>query len=133
MNISRFLSAVVALFVFMFGYETWVHAVLLKDIYHQTPSIWRSYEQMIQYTPFNTLLMGLTAFWLTFIFTRLFKEGGFKNGLRFGIYIGVLSGMQAAGAYFYLPISGLLAFYWFIAYLVESILGGYLIGLIYKR
>lgn len=117
----------------MFGYETWIHGFLLKSVYLETPTIWRNYAQMMSYIPFNTAMMGLIAFWLTFIFTRLFKEGGAKNGLRFGLYFGVLSGIQAAGAYYYLPISIMLAGYWFIAYVLESIIGGYLIGLIYRK
>ena len=133
MNIKRFLFAFVALFLFMFGYETLIHGFLLKNVYLETPTIWRSYAQMMSYIPFNTIIMGLIALWLTFIFTRLFKEGGVKNGLRFGLYFGVLSGIQAAGAYYYLPISIMLAGYWFIAYVLESIIGGYLIGLIYRK
>ena len=133
MNMKRFLSAVVVLFLFMLGFETLVRGVLLKQIYLQTPSIWRSYPDMQAYVPFNTFMMVLIAFWITFIFTRLFKEGGIENGLRFGLYFGVLSSMQAVGAYFYLPISASLAMYWFIAYLVESLVGGFLIGLIYRK
>ena len=133
MNMKRFLSAMVVLFLFMLGFETLVHGVLLKHIYLQTPSIWRSYPDMKAYVPFNTLMMVVIAVWVTFIFTRLFKEGGIENGLRFGLYFGVLSSMQAAGAYFYLPISSSLATYWFMSYLVESLVGGFLIGLIYRK
>lgn len=77
--------------------------------------------------------MVLLAFWITFIFTRLFREGGARNGLRFGLYFGILSGIQAAGAYYYLPISAMLAVCWFGAYVIESLVGGYLIGLIYRK
>lgn len=133
MNIKRFLVAAVALFAFIFVYESGVHGFLLKPIYLETPSLWRSCDQMMAYMPFNIVIMGLIAFWLTFIFTRLFQEGGLKNGLHFGVYLGVLSAIQALGAYFYLPISETLAACWFATYLVESILGGCLIGLIYKK
>lgn len=101
------------------------------SIYTETPNIWRSPDQMAAYIPFNIAIMGLLAVWLSFIFTRLFKEGGWKNGLRFGIYVGVLSGIQAVGSYYFLPISTLLAACWFAAFMVESILGGLLIGIIY--
>lgn len=133
MNIKRFFAAFVVLFLFIFGYETLIHGFLLKTLYLETPSIWRSYEQMMQYAPFNTVIMVLIAFWITFIFTRLFREGGARNGLRFGLYFGILSGIQAAGAYYYLPISAMLAVCWFGAYVIESLVGGYLIGLIYRK
>lgn len=61
----------------------------------------------------------------------IFKLGGWKNGLRFGFYIGLLSGIQAAGAYYYLPISLMLAIAWFAFGVIESTLGGILIGMIY--
>lgn len=133
MNIKRFLSAAIVLFVFIFGYESFVHGVMLKSLYLETPSIWRNYNQMMEYAPFNIGIMVLLSLWITFIFTRLFKEGGWSNGLRFGFYFGVLSSIQAIGAYYYLPISALLAACWFVAYLIESILGGLLIGCIYRR
>jgi len=133
MNIKRFVLAFFALFLFIFGYETLVHGFLLTSLYQKTPTLWRDYAQMISYAPFNTMIMGFIALWLTFIFTQLFKDGGIVNGMRFGLYFGVLSGIQAAGAYYYLPISQELAFYWFGVYVIESLIGGYLIGLIYKK
>lgn len=132
MNYKRFISAVVALFMLLFAYETVVHGFLLKGIYLETPSIWRHYKEMIGYQPFNIAVMALTSIWLVFIFSCLFKEGGWKNGLKFGLYIGLLSGIQAAGAWYYLPISALLAGYWFLGYLIQSVIGGLIIGLIYR-
>lgn len=70
--------------------------------------------------------------WITFIFTRLFKIGGWKNGFQFGIYLGVFSGIQAAGAYYYLPIIATLAVAWFIASVIECLLGAVLISTIYR-
>ncbi len=133
MNIKRFAIAAVVFFVFIFVYETVVHGILLAPIYNQTPTIWRNYLQMQAYVPFNIVIMILLSLWLTFIFTQLFSQGGWKNGLRFGFYIGFLSGIQAAGAYYYLPISATLAGSWFLAQVIESLMGGLLIGAIYRR
>ena len=47
--------------------------------------------------------------------------------------MGVLAGIQAAGALFYLPISELLAGAWFVTYIVESVIGGLIIGSIYHH
>jgi len=133
MNIKRFIIAAIVLFVFIFAYESYVHGILLMGIYAKTPTIWRSYDQMMTYVPFNILIMALISLWTTFIFTRFFKEGGWKKGVEFGCYIGVLSGIQAAGAYYYLPISATLAASWFVANCIETIIGGFLIGLIYRN
>lgn len=133
MNFSRFIFAVIALFIFIFVYEAMVHGYLLMGLYSQTPDVWRPIAEMKSYTLFNTAIMGFLSVWLAFMFTCFYRHGGAKNGLRFGFLIGVLSGLQAAGAYFYLPISLLLACAWFAAMLVESILGGFIIGLIYRN
>lgn len=133
MNIKRFLLATLALFVFIFVYESFIHGFLLQDLYSETPNLWRSYDQMLNFIAFNIVIEVIIALWLTFIFTRFFPQGGVSNGFRFGFYIGVLSAIQAAAAYFYLPISLMLSGSWFAAYLIESILGGLILGAIYKR
>ncbi len=133
MNVKRYIAAVIALFLFLFVFESFIHGVILIDIYNQTPNVWRVQAEMISYLPFNYSVMGLITLWLVFIFTRLFKEGGWKKGLEFGLYFGMLSAIQAAAAYYYLPISSCLAAMWFIFYLIEGLLGGLLIGAIYKK
>lgn len=133
MNTKRFIVSVVALFIFIFIYESLVHGFLLTGLYSETPTIWRDYSQLKAYTPFNTIIMGLLSIWITFIFTRIFKSGGWKSGLQFGFYLGVLSGIQAAGAFYYLPISFALAMAWFVSNLVEVVLGGLLIGILYHK
>ncbi|MDF1758593.1 MAG: hypothetical protein P1U74_09905 [Legionellaceae bacterium] len=133
MNVKRFISAVISLFAFIFLYEWFVHGVLLSNIYQLTPSVWRSYDELQAYLPYNTMLMGIISLWVVFIFTRFYPEGGCKNGVHFGVYLGIFSAIQAIGAYFYLPIPMELPCYWFIAYLIENLLGGILIGFIYRR
>jgi len=133
MNIKRYLIAVITLFAFIFIYESFVHGFLLASLYSQTPTIWRNQAQLTAYIPFNIAIMALIAIWVTFIYTRLFKEGGWRSGLRFGLYFGILSGIQAAGAYYYLPISLTLAAMWFIANIIESLVAGFLIGSIYRQ
>jgi hypothetical protein len=130
---KRFFMAAVALYVFIYAYESFVHGVMLMPLYNETPTIWREYSQMKALIPYNLTIMVFFALWLTFIFTRLFKEGGMKNGMTFGVYFGMLAALQAAGTYFYLPVSLTLAGYWFAAYFIESILGGMIIGAIYSK
>lgn len=133
MNIKRYFLAVVSLFIFIFGYEFIVHGHLLMSMYGKTPNVWRNYSQMQNFIPFNIGVMVFLSFWITFIFTQFFKSGGWKNGLYFGFYVGVLSGIQAAGAYYYLPISFVLALAWFVFGVIESMVGGLLIGCIYRN
>ena len=132
MNIKRFFTAAIALFAFIFVYESLIHGHLLLSLYSQTPNAWRDFADIKSLVPYNIGIMLLLAFWITFIFTRFFNTGGWKNGVKFGFYLGVLSGIQAAGAYYYLPITFTLTIAWFIFGVIESTLGGLLIGMIYK-
>lgn len=133
MNFKRYILAVIALFVFIFAYESVVHGMVLINIYKETPNIWRTYDEMVSFAPFNHIVMAILALWITFIFTRFYNTGGIKNGFKFGIYMGILAGIQAAGALFYLPISEVLAGAWFITYVIESTIGGLIIGSIYRN
>ncbi len=133
MNIKRYIIATIALFLFIFIYETVIHSMLLLSLYSKTPTIWRNLTEMKSFVPFNIGVMALLSISLTFIFTRFFKSGGWMNGLRFGFYMGILSGIQAAGAYYYLPISFSLAMVWFVFGVIESTLGGMIIGALYKK
>jgi hypothetical protein len=131
MNTKRYVIAAIVLFVFIYIYEAIVHGMLLMPMYLETPNLWRG--EMTAYLPFNIAIIALLALWITFIFTRFYREGGARNGLHFGFYLGLLSGIQAAGAYYYLPISAALAGAWFLANLIESVVGGLIIGAIYHR
>ncbi len=133
MDMKRFLAAAVVLFGFIFLYEWLVHGMLLEGMYHETASIWRGHEEMQKYLHFNFILMAVVALWATFMFTRFYQDGGVGHGVCFGFYLGVFSGIQAFAAYFYLPIPVMLGVYWFASSLVEYLVGGALIGAIYRR
>jgi len=132
MNTKRFIAASVTLFVFIYIYESVVHGVLLSPLYQETSNIWRSYNEMMAFMPFNITKIALISFWITFFFASLFKERGRKKGILFGMYVGVLVGIQSTGAYFYLPISFTLAMLWFAVNFVEYTVGGLIIGSIYR-
>ncbi len=133
MNVKRFLAASVVLFGFIFLYEWLVHGMLLQGMYEETASVWRAHEEMQKYLHFNFVLIAVVALWATLMFTRFYQDGGIGNGLCFGIYMGIFSGIQAFAAYFYLPIPVMLAAYWLLSSFMEYVIGGVLIGAIYRR
>lgn len=130
-NIQRFIGAFIGVFVFIFFYEWLVHGVLLKGFYEQTAHIWRPMSEMQSYMPQMMAFQLAIALWLTFVFTRLFREGGVKNGLLFGLYFGVFAAIMAASWYVPIPISKELAFNWFITSVVEGLGFGLILGLIF--
>jgi hypothetical protein len=133
MNVKRYLGASLAFFVFMFFYDWLVHGVLLMKIYEQTAQIWRTEQEMHAHMPLGFLCHILTAAWLGLAFTQFYKNGGTKNGVTFGVFFGGILGLAAACAYIWLPIPAALAWYWFFANFFKYLLGGYILGAIYRK
>jgi hypothetical protein len=135
MNVKRWLFASLAVLVVIAAVEMVINSVLLAGLYQQTASVWRPPEE-IQRT--------MWLFWLGYLvfapfFTLIYAKGhepaksGLGQGLRYGLYMGlVLSVMQNLVWYAVLPIPGVLAFYWFLGGMVESIAAGVAVGLIYR-
>ena len=133
MNSKRYIGATLALFAFLFFYEWLVHGLILSNMYHDTPHVWRTMKEMTSMMPLYLLINLAISAWLALIFTRFFKDGGVENGLRFGLYFGVFSGLIVAMWYLWLPVSGMLAFSWLINGIVEGLGGGYVLGLVYRK
>ncbi len=133
MNTKRYIGATVALFIFLFFYEWLVHGMILTNMYHHTPHVWRNMKEMSSMFPLYLLINLAISAWLAFVFTRFFKDGGVENGVRFGLYFGVFSGLITAMWYTWLPIGGMLGFSWLINGIVEGIGGGFVLGLVYRK
>lgn len=133
MNIKRFILAAIALFVFVFFYEWLVHGFLFTGLYEQSASVWRPMAQMMANMPLMIGIQIVLSIWLAFVFTQLFKTGGVVNGLFFGLYFGVFAGIMSGAWYGWLPVPALLGWAWFISGIVEGVLGGLILGAIYRK
>lgn len=79
-------------------------------------------------------LIFAPAFALVYVKGYEANKSGVGQGVRYGLIIGILlSAPQSLGWYAVLPIPGILALYWFVAGLAESIAAGTVVGLIYKQ
>jgi hypothetical protein len=136
MNMKRWLYASAAAFVVLAVLEFVVNGVLLAGIYQQTASVWRPEAEMVSLS---------WLFWLAYlvfapVFTLIYSQGfesnkeGIGQGLRFGIYVGLLTAIPMNLIwYVVLPIPASLAVYWAIAGMVEMTAMGLTVGLIYKK
>jgi hypothetical protein len=136
MNMKRWLYASAAAFVVLAVLEFVVNGVLLAGIYMQTASVWRPEAEMVSLS---------WLFWLAYlvfapVFTLIYSQGfesnkqGIGQGLRFGIYVGLLTAIPMNLIwYVVLPIPASLAVYWAIAGMVEMLAMGITVGLIYKK
>lgn len=130
-NTSRFILCTLILTIFTFIYQWFVHGHLLVDEYAAFANLWRSPEDM-------KALFGSTVFFnvalsaiLTILYSRGHEGKGVDEGVRFGVYVGLLMGILSAMAYLWLPISTSLATLWFVDGLVFSLLAGVILSLTY--
>jgi hypothetical protein len=136
MNTKRWLLASVGVFVVIAVMESFIHGVLLSDIYRETASVWRAKTEMQQMMWIFWAGYLVFAPFFALIYVKGYEKGkpGLGQGIRCGLYVGaMLSVMQSFGWYVILPIPFVLAFYWFLAILVEFIAAGAAAGLVYRE
>ncbi len=136
MNTKLWALASLAVLMVMFVLEGLIHGVLLADLYKQTAQLWRPDADM------QSLMWLMWVGYLIFapIFVFIYIKGyepnksGVGQGLRYGLLIGFLiAAPESLGWYAVLPIPAALAFYWFVAGLVEHVAAGMAVGLVYKQ
>src|SRR2546425_13355270 len=135
MNTKRWLLASVGVFVVIAVMESFIHGVLLSDMYRATASVWRAKPEMQQMMWIFWAGYLVFAPFFALIYVKGYEKGkpGLGQGFRYGLYVGaMLSVMTGFGWYVILPIPPVLGFYWFLATLAEFILVGVVAGLVYR-
>lgn len=131
MNKQRYVISVLVMFVFVFFYDFLVHGFLLNDIYAQTKELWRPEEEYNMFVMTMSQL-GFSAV-LAYIFTLNYEGKGIGEGIRFGLYMGMLLGVIEIGKYSYMPIPMVLMLSWVLAALLIGLGSGVVLSLVYKR
>jgi MFS family permease len=133
MNVKRYVMAALAAFVFLQAFEFLWHGLLLHDLYYEpTKQLWRPESEMGAFFPVAVAVGLLFAAVVAFIFTRHYENRGPGEGLRFGLYIGLLIGLVMFGFYPYLPIPLGLAVLWFVGGVIEGVGMGLVLALVYR-
>jgi hypothetical protein len=129
---KRFITAFIAAYVFIFVWGWLLNGVLLKDVYPQTPNLWRPQSEMMSL--FHWILIGqaLVIFAFVMIYASGFAGGGVIAGIRLGILLEVAAiGMRLA-IYAVQPFPGKLIVYGSVSGLIEMVIVGAIVGAIYK-
>lgn len=135
MNVKRWLYASLAVLVVVAVLQLIINSFLLMGIYEQTATVWRPFPEIERMTWVFWLGYLVFAPFFALIYIKGYEPGkpGLGQGLRYGLYMGVaLTVMQNLVWYAVLPIPFALSFYWFLGGMVESIVAGASVGLIYK-
>jgi hypothetical protein len=129
---KRFIIAFIAAYIFLFIWGWLFNGVLLKDVYAETPNLWRSQSEMMSLFHWIIIGQALVVFAFVTIYASGFAGGGVIAGIRLGILLEIAAIGMRLGFYAVQPIPGKLILYGSIGGLIEMIIVGAMVGAIYK-
>lgn len=90
MNVKKWLLSTLIVWVAHFILQVIVHGLILVGYYEQTASHWLSEPEM--QGRMWLMILGMLLFSLLFcaIYTKGIREGGLAEGVRYGLWIGLL-------------------------------------------
>ena len=129
MDVRRFIVGSVVAFIFVSAFEFLFHGLILAGTYQATAELWRPEgEHKLPFLIVSQLLFAIAA---VFFFTRNYQGRGIGEGVRFGLYVGlILASVKLADCY--LPIPGGLLVAWLTADLLKGLGTGIVASLIYR-
>ena len=129
---KKVLIGFVVTFILLEVLDMLIHGVILMNTYQSMQNIWR--PDMMQLMWVLHVVKIVVAFLVTFIFSKGYEGKGMAEGLRYGLYIGVLLSIgMAYGTYAMIAIPYALALQWFIYGVIEYILVGVALALVFGK
>jgi len=129
---KKFWTGFVVVFVVLSLLEYILYNVLLSSTYEATPNLWRPAAEMKIWIFYVVYLF--IAFFFTLIFSKGYEGKGAVEGLRYGFYVGMLMAVPMAyGSYASMPIPYSMALQWFLSGLVEYVILGVVLALIWGK
>ena len=129
---KRFIVAFLAAYIFIFFWGWLLNGVLLKDVYAQTPNLWRSQREMMSLFHWVIIGQALIVFAFVTIYASGFAGGGVIAGIRLGLLLETAAIGMRMGIYAVQPFPGKLIVYGSVGGLIEMIIVGAIVGAIYK-
>jgi hypothetical protein len=129
---KRFIFAFIAAYIFMFLWGWLLNGVVLKDVYAETPNLFRPRSEMMSL--FHWILIGQALVILAFVlvYANGFAGGGMIAGIRLGILLEIAAIGSRMAIYAVQPFPGKLLVYGSISGLIEMVIVGAIVGAIYK-
>jgi hypothetical protein len=129
---KRFILAFIAACIFIFLWGWLLNGVVLKDVYAETPTLWRPQSEMMGLFHWIIIGQALVVFAFVMIYASGFAGGGVMAGIRLGVMLEIAAiGMRMA-IYAVQPFPGKLIAYGSISGVIEMIIVGAIVGAIYK-
>ena len=133
MNVARFFLASLAVFVFVFFYEYLLHGVYLAGPYEAFPNLLREETDATGFFMWLTLAYLILSPAFCYIFTRGYQGRGVGEGVRYGVLIWLVAALPSSLiTYAVQPWSAKIITVWIVGYLIEMVILGALVALIYR-
>jgi hypothetical protein len=129
---KKVLIGTVVAFVILEVLDILIHGVILAPVYTATKDLWR--PDMMDKMWIMHIVKILVSFFFALIFSKGYEGKGVLEGVRYGLYVGVMLGVgMAYGTYTMIAIPYLLALQWFIFAVFEYIIAGIGVSLVYGK
>ena len=126
----------IVIFIAMAVLNMIIHGFILSSTYQtdEVSKIMRPESEMNSMMWIYYVVYIIQAFFFTFIFSKGYEGKGIMEGVRYGLYMGLLMATPMAYAsYAMYPMPYSLALQWFIYGMIQYIILGILIALVYKK
>ncbi|HRZ28037.1 MAG TPA: hypothetical protein P5346_10855 [Spirochaetota bacterium] len=131
MNIKRFAISSVVVFLLIMGMDQIIHGIILGEIYRSLSSIWR--PDMMDFMWIMLATSAVLSIGFVYIFIKGRENKGIAEGVRYGAVMGLLfCGTGSFNQYVIYPVTLSLAVQWFVFGLIEFIIAGIAVSIIYK-
>jgi hypothetical protein len=128
----KVILAVIAVFIAWSILDFLIHGVLLQSTYQATAQLWRPIGQMKMGLMYLVTFISAATFVSLYVVLVLPKS--VSSGLIYGLLFGIATGFPMGfGTYSFMPVPLNLAFTWFIGSLVETVVGGLIVGALIKE
>jgi hypothetical protein len=129
---KRFLFAFIAAYIFMFAWGYLLNGVVLKDVYAETPNVFRPQNEMMSLFYWILIGQGLVILAFVMIYAGGFAGGSVMAGIRLGILLEIAAIGSRMAIYAVQPFPGKLLVYGSVGGLVEMVIIGAIVGAIYR-
>jgi len=133
MNTKRFVPAFIVVFVLLEITSYIIHGVILSSTYMSEgiKEVFRADMGSKMWVMWVTDLIW--SFFFVFFFVKGYENKGIMEGIRYGFYIGIFYFfVEAYQGFAMYPLPYSLTFQWFIYGLIQAIILGITVSLIYK-
>jgi hypothetical protein len=129
---KKVLIGTVVVFVIIEVLDFIIHGIVLAPAYAATQNIWR--PDMMDKMWIMYIATLVVSYFFTLIFSKGYEGKGAVEGVRFGLYIGVMLGVgMAFGTYAMIAIPFSLALQWFLYSIIEYIIAGIGVALFFGK